>query len=149
MIRGDGIGDVLQQHRFAGTRRSNDQSALTFSHRGQQVHDAGADVLFRALLLDALLRIKRRQIVEKDLVARFIGRFKVDRLDLYQREIFFAFVRRADVAADRVAGLEVELADLRWRDVNVVWAGKIVVIRGAEEAIAIRKDLEDAFSKDV
>ena len=33
MIGGDGVGDVLQQHRLAGARRSDDQAALAFADR--------------------------------------------------------------------------------------------------------------------
>ena len=33
MIGGDGVGDVLQQHRLAGARRSDDQTALAFADR--------------------------------------------------------------------------------------------------------------------
>ena len=112
MICGDRVGDVLQQHRLAGARRSDDQAALAFADRRQQIHDAGADVLARGLELQALLRIQRRQVVEEDLVAGFVGRLEVDGFDLDQREVFFAFVRRAHLAADGVAGLEVEFADL-------------------------------------
>jgi hypothetical protein len=55
----------------------------------------------------------------------------------------------ADVAADGVTGLQVELADLAGRDVDVVWAGQVVVVRRAEEAVAVGQNLEDAFGEDV
>ena len=58
-------------------------------------------------------------------------------------------MRRADVAADGVAGLEVELADLGGRDVDVVRAGEVVVVRGAEEAVAVGEDFEHALGEDV
>jgi hypothetical protein len=58
-------------------------------------------------------------------------------------------VGRADVAADRVAGLEIELANLRGRNVDVVRAGEIVVVRRTQEAVAVGKDLQDAFGEDV
>ena len=149
MIGGDGVRQVLQQHRLAGTRRSDDQAALAFAHRRQQVHDAGADVFAHRLQLDPLLRIQRRQVVEEDLVARFFGRLEVDGFDLDQREVFFAFMRRTDLAADGVAGLQVELADLRGRDVNVIRAGQVVVVGRAQETVAIRQDFQHAFGEDV
>src|SRR6185437_4655537 len=55
----------------------------------------------------------------------------------------------AHVAGDGVAGLEVELADLRGRDVDVVGAGQVVVIGAAEEAVAVGQNLEDALGEDV
>ena len=106
-------------------------------------------MLAHGLHLDALLRIERRQVVEENLVARLFGRLEVDGLDLDQREVLLAFVRRAHVAADGVAGLQVELADLRGRDVDVVGAGQIVVVGRAEEAVAVGQDLEHAFGEDV
>ena len=115
----------------------------------EQIHDAAADAFADGFHLDALLRVERREVVEEDLVARFFGRLEVDGFDLDEREILFAFVRRAHVAADGVAGLEVEFADLRGRDVDVVGAGQVVVIGGAEEAVAVREDFEDALGEDV
>ena len=149
MVRRDRVGDGLQQHRLAGARRRDDQAALAFAERRQQIHDAGADVLAHRLQLDALLRIKRREVVEEDLVARLFGRLEVDGFDLDQREIFLALVRRTYLAADGVAGLEIELADLRRRDVNVVRAGQIVVIGRAEEAVAVGQDFKHALGEDV
>ncbi len=115
----------------------------------EQIHDAAADVLADGLHLDALLRIERREVVEEDLVARLLGRLEVDGLDLDQREILFALVRRADVAADGVAGLEVELANLGRRHVDVVRPGQIVVVRRAEEAVAVGQNFKDALGEDV
>ena len=139
----------LQQHRFAGARRGDDEAALAFADGRQQIHDAAADGFAHGLHLDAFLRIERGQVVEEDLVACFFGRLEVDGLDLDQGEVFFPFVRRADVAADGVAGFEVEFANLRGRDVDVVGAGQIVVIGRAQEAVAVGQDLEDALGKDV
>ena len=113
MIGGDGVGDVLQQHGLAGAGRSDDQPALAFAQRSEQIHDPGADVFFGGFLLDALLRIKRREIVKENLVARFLRRLEVHRLDLDQGKIFFAFVWRTHLAAHRVARLQVKLTDLR------------------------------------
>ena len=149
MVGRDGVGEVLQQHGLAGARRRDDQAALALAHGRQQVHDAGADVLADRLQLDPLLRIQRRQVVEQNLVARFFGRLEVDRFDLHQREILLALVRRTHLAADGVAGLQVELADLRRRNVNVVGTGQVVVIGRAEEAVAVGQDFQHAFGEDV
>ena len=93
--------------------------------------------------------IERREVVEENLVAGLLGRLEVDGLDLDQREVLLSLVRRADVAADGVAGLEVELADLRGRDIDVVRAGQVVIVGRAEEAVAVGEDFEHAFGKDV
>jgi len=54
---------------------------------------------------------------------------------------------RAHVAADRITGLEIEFANLRGRDVNVVRSGQIVVVRGTEEAVAVGENFKDASAK--
>ena len=137
------------QHGLAGARRSDDEAALALADGAEEIHDAAGDALADGLHLDALLRIERREVVEEDLVAGLFGRLEVDGLDLDQGEVLFAFVRRADVAGDGVAGLEVELADLRGRDVDVVGAGEVVVVGRAEEAVAVGEDFEDALGEDV
>ena len=122
MIGGDRVGDGLQQHRLTGARRSDDQAALAFADRREQVHHAAGVVVARGFELQPLVRIERRQVVEEDLVARFLGRLEVDRVDFDQREVALAFLGRADLAGDGVAGAQVEAADLRRRDVDVVRA---------------------------
>ena len=149
MIRRNGIGHVLQQHGLAGARRRDDQAALSLAKGREQVHDAGTGVLARGFELDPLLRIQRRQIVEQDFIAGFIWRFEVHRLDLHQREVFLALMRRAHLAADGIAGFQVKLADLRRRHINVVRAGQVVVVRRAQKAVAVGQDFEHALGKDV
>ena len=139
----------LQEHGLAGAGRSDDQAALALAHRGQQVHHPAADALLHRLQLDAFLGIERGQVVEENLVARLLGRLEVDGLDLDQGEVLFALVGRTHVAADGVAGLEVEFANLRGGDVDVVGAGQIVVIRRAQEAVAVGQNLQHALGKDV
>src|SRR5208337_4587206 len=149
MVRCHRIGDGLQQHGFAGAGRSDNETALALADRREQVHHAAADALAHCLHLDALLRIERREVVKENLVARLLGRLEVDGFDLDEREILLALMGRAHVAADRITGLEIELANLRGRHVNVVRSGQIVVVRGTEEAVAVGEDFKDAFSEDV
>jgi len=99
--------------------------------------------------LQPLFGIERRQVVEVDLVARLLRVFEVDRVDLEQREITFTFLRRADVAFDRVAGAQAESADLRGRDVDVVGAGEVVRFRRAKESESIGKNFDDTLTDDV
>ena len=58
-------------------------------------------------------------------------------------------MRRTHLAAYRVACFEVEFANLRWRNVDVIRTGQVVVVGGAKESIAVRQDFEDTFCKDV
>ena len=98
--------------------------------------------------LQPLVGIERRQVVEEDLVARFLGRLEVDGVDLDEREVALAFLGRADLAGDGVAGAQIEAADLRGRDVDVVGAGQVVVLGRAQEAEAVGQAFEHAFGED-
>ena len=89
--------------------------------RSEQVGHPPRKVLAIGLHPQMLVRIERRQVVEEDLVAR-VRQLEVDRLDLDQREIALALFRRTDLARDGVPCAEVEFADLRRADVNVVGA---------------------------
>jgi hypothetical protein len=131
-----------------GARRGDDQRALALAERGQQIHDAGRELVGRRLELDPLLRVERRQVVEEDLLLRAVGRLEVDGVDLDQREVALVFLGRADLAADGVAGPQVELADLRGRDVDVVGPRQVAVLGRAQEAEAVGQDLEHALGED-
>ncbi len=152
VIGGDGVRDVLQQHGLAGARRRHDQRALAFADRRHDVDDAGREILLGRILvfhLQPFVRIERRQIVEVDFVLGLLGVFEVERVDLEQSEIAFAFLRRADVAVDGVAGAQAETADLAWADVDVVGAGEVVRFRRAQKAEAVGQHFDDAFADDV
>jgi hypothetical protein len=149
VVGGDGVGDGLQQHGLAGAGRGDDEAALALADRSEQVHDPTGDLLADGLHLDALLGVERGEVIEENLVLGLLGRLEVDGLDLDQGKVLLALVGRPDVAADGVAGFEVELADLGGRDVDVVGAGEIVVIGRAEEAVAVGEDFEHSLGEDV
>ena len=94
------------------------------------------------------LRVERREVLEEDLLARTFGRLEVDRFDLDQREVPLAVLGRPDLAGDRVARVEIELADLRGRDVDVVRARQVVVVGRPQEPEAVGQRLEHAFGED-
>jgi hypothetical protein len=148
VVRGDGVGDGLQQHRLARTRGGDDQRALAFAQGGHQVEHARREIVRRGLEPDAAHRVQGRQVVEEDLFLRSIGRFEVDGVDLDQREVALVLFRWTDLAADRVPGAQVELADLRGRDVDVVRSGQVAVLGGAQETEAVGQHLEHAFRED-
>ncbi len=148
MVRRDRLRDVLQQHRLAGPRRRDDQAALALADRRHQIHDPRREVLPGCFELQSLLRVERREVFEKQLVARLLGRFEVDRFDLDEREVALAFFRRTNLARHRVAGLQIEFADLGWRHVNVVGAWQVVVVRRAEKAEAVGQHFEHALRED-
>src|SRR6476620_5129781 len=152
MIGGDGVRDVLHQHRLAGAWRRDDQRTLAFADWSYDVDYPCRKVFARRVLElepKALVRKQRREVVEIDLVLGLFRIFEIERVDLEQREIAFAFFRAADVAFDGVAGAKAEAADLRWRDVDVVGAGQVVGIGRAQKAEAVGENLNDAFTDNV
>ncbi len=114
----------------------------------QQIQHARRDVVLDRLEVNALLGIEGREVVEEDLVARLVGGFEVDGFDLDEREIALTLFGRADLAGDRVAGAQIELADLGRRDVDIVRPRQVVVVRGAEESKAVGKAFEHALGED-
>ena len=85
MVGLDGVGNILQHHSFAGARRCNDQSALPLAKRRHQIQDTSGGVLYRRIIDfkgEAVVRIKRRQIIEIYFVPDFLGRIEIDRLQL-------------------------------------------------------------------
>ena len=47
MILRDRVCDGLQQHRLAGTRRRDDQSALSLTDRSEQIENACGEIVLR------------------------------------------------------------------------------------------------------
>ncbi len=112
VIGGDGVGNVLQQHGFAGTRRRHDQGSLPLADRGNQIDHPGRKIVRGSLEDEALLGIEGRQVVEQSLFPSDGGILEIDLGDLEQGEIAFALLRRPDLPGNRVAGAQVETPDL-------------------------------------
>src|SRR5689334_12136954 len=56
---------------------------------------------------------------------------------------------RTYLSADRVAGFEVEFANLGRRNVDVIRTGQVVVVGRSKESIPVGQDFEHAFCEDV
>ncbi len=152
VVAGDGAGDVLQHDRLARLRRRDDQAALTLADRCAEVDHATGEVFGGAvagLHLQALVGEQRGQVLEENLVLRVFRLLEVDRVDLEQGEVALAFLRRADLAGDGVAGTQVEATDLAGRHIDVVRAGQIGSIGGAQEAETVLENLQHAVAVDV
>src|SRR6185437_6507093 len=101
----------------------DDEAALSLAERRQQIHDAAGEVLRVGLEVDLFLWIERRQVLEEDLFLGLLRWLEVDGLDLDEREVALTVLRGTDDARYGVARVQVELADLRRRHVDVVGAG--------------------------
>src|SRR6185312_8530552 len=74
---------------------------------------------------------------------------EIDLTDLQQREVALTILRRTDETGDRIAGAQVEAADLARADIDVIRAREIGAVRGAQEAEAVLQDLEHPVAVDV
>src|SRR5690606_12112351 len=72
-------------------------------------------------------------------------RLAVDGVHHRQGEVALAVLGPADAAGQVVAGTQVEAADLAGRDVGVVRAGQVAGLGAAQEAVAVRQDLQHAL----
>ena len=130
----------------------DDQRALALADRRDDIDDARGHVLAGRVIdleLQPLVGIKRRQVVEIDLVADLFRVLEIDRVDLEQREIALALLGAADHALDGVAGAQAEAADLRGRDIDIVGTRQIIGVGRAQEAEAVLQHLDDAFADDL
>src|SRR5262249_1644946 len=121
--------DILQQYGLAGTRRRNNQRALSFADWCDDVDNMRRSILLGLILVfhfESLIGVERCQVVEIDLGTRLLRIFEIDRIDLEQGEIALSFFRRANMSLDVVAGTQAETANLAWRNIDVVRSGKIV-----------------------
>src|SRR6266851_5125048 len=148
MILRDAVRDVLQQHRLARARRRDDEAALALADGHHQIQYPRGQVLALGFERELRLRIERGEILEEDLLARAFRRLEVDGLDLDEREVPLAVLRRPDLAQHGVSRVKIEFPDLRRRDVDVVGAGQVVVVGRPEEAEAVGQRLEHALRKD-
>ncbi len=111
----DRLGDVLQHHGLADPGGGDDQAALAFAERRDDVDDPPRTILHRRigqLHGQALVGIQRREVIESDLVADVFRVFEIDQGDAGQGEIALAFLGRADGAVDGITGAQAELSDL-------------------------------------
>jgi hypothetical protein len=90
----------------------------------------------------------RGQVFKQDLVLGGFRAVVVEFFDLEQREIAFGLLGRANLAGDVVAGAQVEAADLRGRDVDIVRAGHVRGLRGTQETEAVLQDLQNPVTVD-
>ena len=80
----DCLGDVMQQRRLAGARRGDNQTALTHAQRRHQIHDARRVTVRVRLKLNSLVRVDRRQFLERTEALIFCRLLPVDRKQLDQ-----------------------------------------------------------------
>ena len=152
MVGGDGMGDRLHHHRLAALGRGHQQAALTFSDGRDHVDDAPGDVLLAlhvSLKTNGLVWEEGREVFKKNLVLGGLWRLAVDLIDLHQCEVALAVFGGANLALHRVAGVEVEAANLGRGQVDVVGACQVRRLGRPKEAKAVGQDFQDTVAKDL
>src|SRR5690625_3082931 len=149
MVDRDALRNVLQHHRLTGLGRGNDQAALAFADRRRDVDDARRNVFgapVAALQPQLFASEQRCQVLEQDLALGLLRLFVVDFVDFQQREITLALFRRPYLAGDRVARAQTEATDLAGGDVNVIRAGQVGAVGGAQKAEAVLQYLQHSVA---
>jgi len=147
MIGGDRVRDILQEHGFTGPRRRHNESALTLAERRDDIDDARRKILSRRIFdfhVQPLSRVKRRQIVEVDLVLDVLRLFEIDFVDLEESEVALALFRTTDMTLDGIAGTQSKPTDLGGRYIDVVRSGQVIRIGRTKKAKAVQKNFNDA-----
>ena len=132
----DGLRDMLHQDRLARPGRRDDEGALAFAQRGDQIDRTGAEGrLFDRLQDDALLGKEGRELVERGDRLPLRGGDPLDRGDSFQSAIAVPLARSTNGAADLQPGLESELPHQADGDKEVVRSGGEVVARPTDHGV--------------
>jgi hypothetical protein len=107
-VRGDRVGDVLQEDRLARPRRRDDQAALAEPDRGQDVDRAHRHVLLDVGVLeqDPLQRIIGDELLERGNLGNLVGIMPHHPVDPDDRRAALALAGGLDQHLDLVAALE-------------------------------------------
>ena len=142
----DGAGDFLQENRLARLRRRDDQRALAKADRRDKIHQPHGRVSRLAFPLQRQppVGVNRRQRIKRPAHARNFGVFPVDGFDVHQRVVSVAHPLRPCLADDFIAAVQVEPANLRDGNIDVVRAGRSVL--RAQKAVAAGLHFQQAVA---
>ncbi len=146
VVIGDSIGHLLEQDGLAGPRRGDDQHSLAETDRRDKVADPHVEFFGRVFQKYTGIGVRRREVLEIDLLGQSIRRLVVDGLDAKQREVLLGLLGRPNLPGDDIALPQAETTNLTWRDVDVIRAWQVVVVRAAKETKAVRQNLQHALA---
>src|SRR5262249_39495688 len=112
VILGHAVGNGLEQHRLTSTGRGNDQAALPFAYRRQQVHDARRAVATFCFQVDTFIGVQRREVVEEDFIFGELRVLIINRFNLEQGKVPFALFRRPYLARHGITGVQIKAPNL-------------------------------------
>jgi hypothetical protein len=136
------VRDVFQERRLARFRRRDDETALAFADRREQIEHARGETLRLGLELEHLVRIDRDQLGERPArLAILLERQSFDGLQADELEAVAGAARRA---GESQTGLQMEALDERARHDRVALLLHVAVGGIEQDAGAVRFDEQDA-----
>ena len=130
MVGGYGVCYVFHKNCLTCLRLCDDECALTFTDRREQVYNSCAEVCRSSVTAksELLVREKRSEVFESYSVADLRRIAAVYLVYACKREILFSVVWRTHMTLYDVAGLQSVALYLLHRNVNIVWRRKIIVV---------------------
>ena len=144
MIFRDRIGDVMQQCRLAGARRSDNQTALAHAQRRHQIHDPRGVTIRRRLQLDPFVRIDRRQFFKRAQTLIFRRLFTID---LEQLVNCGPRLPRRVSPLIHMPSRKAKRRTISGRDKNILWRLDKIAFRIAQKTEAFAGNFDDAFAE--
>ena len=144
----DRVGDLLHDRRLARLGRGDDQPALALADRGQEVDDAGGQVVLVAGMLQDELGVREegREVLEAGAAASRLGVEPGDGVDPQQRRVLLVVGGGPAGPLDEVALAQGEPPRLADRHVDVLGRRQVAV--AAHEAVALVAQVEQAAHLD-
>src|SRR5690606_6297457 len=121
----------------------------THGERLHDVDDTSALVLYRRIVdlhLQSTVGIKRRQVIEMNLVSRLLRLLEIDRVHLEQGKVPLTFLRAADMPLDGITSAQAEPPDLARAHIDVIRSRKVVGIRRAQKAESVLQNFHNALA---
>ena len=141
VVLDDPVRDVLEHRRLARLGGRQDQAALAFADRRNEVDEALGEVLLVGLDVEHLVGEDRDQRIEVRPALGGLGVDRVDRVDAKQAPVLLLVLGRTGLAGHPVPGPQAEAANLGGADVDVVGRRHDAVT--AQEPEALIDDLQD------
>ncbi len=148
VIASDRVCDRLHDHRLASLWRRNDETALAFTNRTDEIDDPPSHVFGVVLETQTFLRIQRSELRKLRTLLHLLGINTINLLDFDQRRELFTplpFAMSTHLTDDDVAFAQAVPTHYSHRDIGIIGARKIS--RSAHKGILVT-NVEDARARD-
>ena len=125
---------------------------MPLANRCHQIDQASCQIFGGAIAFferQALVREKRREVFKQDFTFSTLGGFKINVLDLKEREVSLGVLGRANHPCDGIAGAQVEAPNLAGAHVDIIGSRQKRTVCGSQKAEAVLQNLQHAITPDV